>query len=97
MAGSMIVRKVGVDGFIAVTLLISRTSSTCAASFTTASTRSSTSLFMHLPDALASPLPAPPDPAVFTHVIRLDFHGEPYSAGASPDQYESEILTSSTR
>ena len=37
---------------------------------------------------LASPLPAPPDPSVFTHVLRMGFRAEPYSAGALPDAYE---------
>jgi len=37
---------------------------------------------------LASPLPAPPDPGVFTPVLRMDFRAEPYSAQVQQDAYE---------
>lgn len=40
----------------------------------------------------ASPLPAPPDPAVFRHSITLSFHAQPYSAMSDPDLYEPEGL-----
>jgi hypothetical protein len=38
----------------------------------------------------ASPLPAPPDPDVFTRTVHLAFNAEPYSTSESPDQYEPE-------
>lgn len=36
----------------------------------------------------ASPLPAPPNPAVFVHHVLLTFRAMPYSAGASAQLYE---------
>jgi hypothetical protein len=36
----------------------------------------------------ASPLPAPPDPAVFSGSLRLSFHSNPYKAGGSEDGFE---------
>jgi hypothetical protein len=36
----------------------------------------------------ASPLPAPPDPAVFTRTVHLSFQSDPYSPGAPEDAYE---------
>lgn len=38
----------------------------------------------------ASPLPAPPDPDVFSRTLHLAFTGEAYSAQQSADQYEPE-------
>jgi TonB C terminal len=38
----------------------------------------------------ASPLPAPPDPDVFSRTLRLAFSGEAYSPQSPPDQYESQ-------
>lgn len=37
---------------------------------------------------LASPLPAPPDPTVFTNVLRMNFRAEAYSPGTPQDAYE---------
>lgn len=37
---------------------------------------------------LASPLPAPPDPSVFTSVLTLAFEGQPYAPGYREDEYE---------
>jgi hypothetical protein len=39
----------------------------------------------------ASPLPAPPDPSVFSRVLRLRFQADPYSVGKPPDQYEPAV------
>jgi hypothetical protein len=36
----------------------------------------------------ASPLPAPPDPAVFTHSLTMTFEGQSYVAGGPTDSYE---------
>jgi hypothetical protein len=36
----------------------------------------------------ASPLPAPPSPTVFSHVVTLNFVGYPYIAGGSNEGYE---------
>jgi hypothetical protein len=36
----------------------------------------------------ASPLPAPPSPAVFSHTMALNFVGFAYIAGTSDDEYE---------
>jgi len=36
----------------------------------------------------ASPLPAPPDPKVFAHVVTLELRSLPYAAGASADGFE---------
>ena len=36
----------------------------------------------------ASPLPAPPDPKVFTKSFELSFHADPYVAGTSEEGYE---------
>jgi hypothetical protein len=36
----------------------------------------------------ASPLPAPPNPSLFTRTVTLSFIGLPYFAGASQDDYE---------
>jgi hypothetical protein len=38
----------------------------------------------------ASPLPAPPTPAVFTQVLTMTFEGQAYQPGSSLDQYEIE-------
>jgi TonB-like protein len=38
----------------------------------------------------ASPLPAPPDPAVFTSTLTLAFTAEPFVAGRSQDGYEPD-------
>src|SRR5689334_17289238 len=35
----------------------------------------------------ASPLPAPPDPAVFSPTVTLDFESRAYSADADPDLF----------
>jgi TonB C terminal len=43
----------------------------------------------------ASPLPAPPDPTVFTRVLRMNFRAPPYSAQSSQDDYEPALVTSS--
>lgn len=39
----------------------------------------------------ASPLPAPPDPMVFTRIIHLSFRSQPYSPGAPKDAYEPSL------
>jgi hypothetical protein len=36
---------------------------------------------------LASPLPAPPDPKVFTHILRMEFRGEPVSSVPTADDH----------
>jgi hypothetical protein len=36
----------------------------------------------------ASPLPAPPDPAVFSPIVTLQFVGLSYAKGSSPEEYE---------
>jgi hypothetical protein len=36
----------------------------------------------------ASPLPAPPDPAVFTHSLTMTFEGQAYRPGSSTDGYD---------
>jgi hypothetical protein len=36
----------------------------------------------------ASPLPAPPDPTVFTHSLTMTFEGQTYVAGSSSDGYD---------
>jgi len=41
----------------------------------------------------ASPLSAPPDPTVFTHILHLNFQAQPYGPGAHQDEYEPEWLT----
>jgi hypothetical protein len=40
----------------------------------------------------ASPLPAPPDPDVFSRTLHLGFTAEAYSGGLHEDQYEPEIF-----
>lgn len=40
----------------------------------------------------ASPLPAPPTPAVFTNALTLTFEARPYVPGASTHDYEPELL-----
>jgi TonB C terminal len=42
----------------------------------------------------ASPLPAPPDPRVFTSVLRITFESESYSPTARPGQYEPSLTDS---
>jgi TonB C terminal len=39
----------------------------------------------------ASPLPAPPDPDVFSRTLHLAFNSEGYSAASSADQFEPEL------
>jgi hypothetical protein len=46
---------------------------------------------VHAIDA-ASPLPAPPDPDVFSRIVHLGFTAEAYAAGRNEDQYEPEML-----
>jgi TonB C terminal len=41
----------------------------------------------------ASPLPAPPDPKVFSHILTLDFSSLPFSPGASSEGFEPESRT----
>jgi len=41
----------------------------------------------------ASPLSAPPDRTVFTHILRLNFQALPYGPGVHQDEYEPEWLT----
>ena len=36
----------------------------------------------------ASPLPAPPDPAAFSHILTMEFDSDPYVPGASDDGFE---------
>jgi hypothetical protein len=36
----------------------------------------------------SSPLPAPPNPTVFSHSITLEFNGYPYGAGGTDEDYE---------
>ena len=36
----------------------------------------------------ASPFPAPPDPAVFSNLLRMEFDSDPYVAGASDQGFE---------
>jgi hypothetical protein len=36
----------------------------------------------------ASPLPAPPDPSVFSNLLRMEFDSEPFTAGASGEGFE---------
>jgi len=38
----------------------------------------------------SSPLPAPPDPAVFTRSLTMTFEGQAYTPGASTDGYDSD-------
>lgn len=40
----------------------------------------------------ASPLPAPPDPTVFTRVLRMNFRAQPYSPQAPQDAYEPALI-----
>jgi hypothetical protein len=40
----------------------------------------------------ASPLPAPPDPDVFSRTLHLAFTAEAYSPNRSPDEYEPEAV-----
>jgi hypothetical protein len=42
----------------------------------------------------ASPLPAPPDPQLFTPTVTLDFESAPYSASANPDGFEPVFAAS---
>jgi hypothetical protein len=39
----------------------------------------------------ASPLPAPPDPKVFSRSVRLSFTGYPYRPGSMQDAYEMDV------
>jgi TonB C terminal len=41
----------------------------------------------------ASPLPAPPDPRVFSPVLTLEFTSQPYTPGDSPEGFEPEPRT----
>jgi hypothetical protein len=41
----------------------------------------------------ASPLPAPPDPKVFTRKVMLDFLSAAYGSGASPEGFEPAAIT----
>ncbi len=41
----------------------------------------------------ASPLPAPPDPTVFSRVLTLDFTAQPFEAGADPEGFQPELRT----
>ena len=45
----------------------------------------------------ASPLPAPPDPDVFSRTLHLAFRGEAYSSQSPPDQYEPEAIARAIR
>jgi len=42
----------------------------------------------------ASPLPAPPDPAVFRRTLRLTFNAEAFRPGSSAEGYEPELSLS---
>ena len=44
---------------------------------------------------MASPLPAPPDPKVFTRVLRMNFRAQPYSAQSLQDDYEPALVANS--
>jgi len=44
---------------------------------------------------LASPLPAPPDPKVFTRVLRMHFRAQPYSRQSSQEDYEPALVANS--
>jgi TonB C terminal len=44
----------------------------------------------------ASPLPAPPDPAVFTSLITMAFSAEPYSQNSTADEYEPGTILAAT-
>jgi hypothetical protein len=46
---------------------------------------------------LASPLPAPPDPTVFSKVLRMSFRAEPYSPHAPQDAYEPALIVATKR
>jgi hypothetical protein len=37
---------------------------------------------------VASPLPAPPSPTVFSHAVTMTFAGQVYSPGSPADDYE---------
>lgn len=41
----------------------------------------------------ASPIPAPPDPSVFSRTLRIQFTAEPFSPNASTEGFESEPRT----
>ena len=40
----------------------------------------------------ASPLPAPPDPAVFTQSLNLELEAEPYAPGHGSDGFEGLVM-----
>ncbi|HEY1898814.1 MAG TPA: TonB C-terminal domain-containing protein, partial [Steroidobacteraceae bacterium] len=42
----------------------------------------------------SSPLPAPPDPDVFSRIVHLGFTAEAYASGRHEDQYEPERTVS---
>lgn len=44
---------------------------------------------------LASPLPAPPDPKVFTRVLRMNFRAQPYSPQSPQENYEPALIANS--
>jgi TonB C terminal len=44
----------------------------------------------------ASPLPAPPDPAVFTKSLTMTFEGQAYTPGDSTDGYEVEPVSTAS-
>ena len=46
---------------------------------------------------LASPLPAPPDPKVFTRVLRMNFRAQPYSPQSPQEDYEPALVANSAR
>ncbi len=43
----------------------------------------------------ASPLPAPPDPRVFTRSVTVDLEAVPFHPGMAGDEYESESAATS--
>jgi len=44
----------------------------------------------------ASPLPAPPDPKIFTHILHMSFQAQGYSASVPQDGYEPPSLEART-
>ena len=46
---------------------------------------------------LASPLPAPPDPKVFTRMLRMNFRAQPYSTQSRQEDYEPALAANRAR
>jgi hypothetical protein len=45
----------------------------------------------------SSPLPAPPNPSVFTNVLTMSFEGRQYAPGYRDDEYEPAIVRAATQ